>query len=165
MIHNGADELRFFPEKRREERRVPVVLFAGRLVPEKGAHVFVEAMWLLLARGIRARGRLLGATGFGSMKSQPAYSRSIMRDAAPNVEFGGYRPASAAGGKISPRRYFLFAFGLGRTLWPGECRSHGQWTSGRIDIRRRGSGSIFPAEAACWWSGVRRQNWRRRWKF
>jgi spore coat protein SA len=95
VIHNGADESRFFPEKRREERRVPVVLFAGRLVPEKGAHVFVEAMWLLLARGIRARGRLLGATGFGSTNSATTYSRSIMRDAAPNVEFGGYRPASA----------------------------------------------------------------------
>ncbi len=95
VIHNGADESRFFPERRREERRVPVVLFAGRLVPEKGAHIFVEAMWLLLARGVRARGRLLGATGFGSTNTATAYSRSIMRDAPPNVEFGGYRPASA----------------------------------------------------------------------
>jgi glycosyltransferase involved in cell wall biosynthesis len=95
VIHNGADGSRFFPERWREERRVPVVLFAGRLVPEKGAHVFVEAMWLLRARGIHARGRLLGATGFGSTNAATAYSRSIMRDAAPNVEFGGYRHASA----------------------------------------------------------------------
>ncbi len=99
VIHNGADELRFFPERRREEwgfeRRPPVVLFAGRLVPEKGAHVFVEAMRLLLARGIRARGRLLGATGFGSSNGVTAYSRSIVRNAPPNIEFGGYRPASA----------------------------------------------------------------------
>ena len=72
-----------------------MVLFAGRLVPEKGAHIFVEAMWLLLARGIRARGRLLGATGFGSTNSGTAYSRSIRRNAPPNIEFGGYRPASA----------------------------------------------------------------------
>ena len=71
-----------------------MVLFAGRLVPEKGAHVFVEAMWLLLARGLRARGRLLGATGFGSANPATAYSRSIRKDAPPNIEFGGYRPAS-----------------------------------------------------------------------
>ena len=99
VIYNGADERRFFPQEPKEgwsgERRTPVILFAGRLVPEKGAHVFVEAMWLLLARGIRARGRLLGATGFGSANTETAYSRSIRKDAPPNVEFGGYRPASA----------------------------------------------------------------------
>ncbi len=98
VIYNGADDGRFFPAKGRVDRcgeRTPVVLFAGRLVPEKGAHVFVEAMWLLLARGIRARGRLLGATGFGSTNPATAYSRSIRRDAPPNIEFGGYRPASA----------------------------------------------------------------------
>jgi spore coat protein SA len=99
VIYNGADERRFFPRMQRDnwtgEQRAPVVLFAGRLVPEKGAHIFVEAMWLLLARGIRARGRLLGATGFGSASPATAYSRSIRRDAPPNIEFGGYRPASA----------------------------------------------------------------------
>jgi spore coat protein SA len=99
VIHNGADEQRFFPKRRLEEwsgeRRTPVVLFAGRLVPEKGAHVFVEAMWLLQARGIRAHGRLVGATGFGPVNGATAYSRAIMRDAPANVEFGGYRAASA----------------------------------------------------------------------
>lgn len=99
VIYNGADERRFFPRRQRGdwtgEERAPVVLFAGRLVPEKGAHVFVEAMWLLLARGLRARGRLLGATGFGSANPATAYSRSIRKDAPPNIEFGGYRPASA----------------------------------------------------------------------
>jgi len=99
VIYNGADAGRFFPEKHGNdwngERRTPTVLFAGRLVPEKGAHIFVEAMWLLLARGIRARGRVLGATGFGSSNSATAYSRSIRKNAPPNIEFGGYRPAAA----------------------------------------------------------------------
>ncbi len=98
VIHNGADDSRFFPqlpETRRGETKAPVVLFAGRLVPEKGAHIFVEAMWLLQARGVRATGRLLGATGFGSANPATAYSRRIKRDAPANVEFGGYRPAAA----------------------------------------------------------------------
>jgi spore coat protein SA len=100
VIHNGADESRFFPQREEAatsygETKAPVVLFAGRLVPEKGAHIFVEAMWLLQARGVRATGRLLGATGFGSTNPATAYSRRIMRDAPANVEFGGYRPAAA----------------------------------------------------------------------
>jgi spore coat protein SA len=99
VIHNGADSERFFPAERAVcetgERGDPVVLFAGRLVPEKGAHIFVEAMWLLLARGIRARGRLIGATGFGANNPATAYSRSLRKDAPPNIEFGGYRSAAA----------------------------------------------------------------------
>jgi glycosyltransferase involved in cell wall biosynthesis len=98
VIHNGADDRRFFPERlpgSPVQRRVPRVLFAGRLVPEKGAHVFVEAMWLLQARGIRVTGRLLGATGFGSTNPPTAYSRSLLRNAPANLEFGGYRPADA----------------------------------------------------------------------
>jgi spore coat protein SA len=99
VIHNGADESRFFPKSGEAascgETKAPMVLFAGRLVPEKGAHIFVEAMWLLHARGVRATGRLLGATGFGSTNPTTAYSRRIMRDAPANIEFGGYRPAGA----------------------------------------------------------------------
>jgi spore coat protein SA len=101
VIHNGADESRFYPARRPSAADlfdgIPVVLFAGRLVPEKGAHVFVEAMWLLKARGVRVVGRLLGATGFGSNNPATSYSRSIMRNAPGNVEFAGYRAASALG--------------------------------------------------------------------
>ncbi len=99
VIHNGADELRFYPRQAQKlgsnGKRTPVVLFAGRLVPEKGAHVFLEAMWLLRARGVRVMGRLLGATGFGSTNRATAYSRSLLRDAPANVQFGGYRAAGA----------------------------------------------------------------------
>ncbi len=59
VIYNGADESRFYPRQQRKAwsgEKAPVVLFAGRLVPEKGAHVFVEAMWLLAgARDSSAR--------------------------------------------------------------------------------------------------------------
>jgi spore coat protein SA len=98
VIHNGADECRFFPSRTREKASSlcpPVVLFAGRLVPEKGAHIFVEAMWLLRARGVRVLGRLLGATGFGSNDPTTRYVRQIKRNAPANVEFGGYRAAAA----------------------------------------------------------------------
>jgi len=98
VIHNGADESRFFPQRLEVSevgKKIPVVLFVGRLVPEKGAHVFVEAMWLLRARGVRVVGRLLGATGFGSRNPATSYSRGIMRDAPPNIQFAGYCAAAA----------------------------------------------------------------------
>jgi spore coat protein SA len=100
VIYNGADEKRFYPGHHPvgsdpSHAKTPVVLFAGRLVPEKGAHIFVEAMWLLQARGVRAKGRLLGATGFGSANRATAYSRKIMRNAPGNVQFGGYMAGSA----------------------------------------------------------------------
>ncbi|WP_161557573.1 glycosyltransferase family 4 protein [Acidisarcina polymorpha] len=99
VIHNGADENRFFPkvtpEGSQSNQVTPVVLFAGRLVPEKGAHVFVEAMWLLQARGVKVTGRLIGATGFGSSNGATAYSRKVMQHAPRNVEFGGYQSSRA----------------------------------------------------------------------
>ncbi len=97
VIYNGANETRFFPRQRNAHRAAdpPVVLFAGRLVPEKGAHIFVEAMWLLQARGVRAVGRVLGATGFGPNNRATPYLKKIVRDAPANVRFEGYRAASS----------------------------------------------------------------------
>jgi spore coat protein SA len=91
VIYNGADHARFFPRVETEGRTgLPTVLFAGRLVPEKGAHVFLAAMKTLLLRGVEVRGRLLGATGFGSRNAATAYSAKILRDLPGNVEVGGY---------------------------------------------------------------------------
>jgi spore coat protein SA len=95
VIHNGADDSRFYPGSQEQGATPPLVLYAGRLVPEKGAHIFVDAMRLLRMRGINVLGRILGATGFGSNNPATAYSRGIMRDAPANVEFAGYRTASA----------------------------------------------------------------------
>jgi glycosyltransferase involved in cell wall biosynthesis len=92
VIYNGADAARFFPRAPGVQRagKTPTVLFAGRLVPEKGAHVFVEAMRILRSRGVSAQGRLLGATGFGSQNRPTSYSSKVMRNAPSNVHFGGY---------------------------------------------------------------------------
>lgn len=97
VIYNGADSNRFYPSKPRDEGtpKPPSVLFAGRLVPEKGAHIFVEAMRMLQVRRIGAQGRLLGATGFGSRNEPTPYSSRIMRNAPSNVHFGGYCTAGA----------------------------------------------------------------------
>ena len=99
VIHNGADEARFFPNPNSESRSPhcahAVVLFAGRLVPEKGVHVFLDAMQMLEARGVAVLGRIFGASGFGSRHSTTTYVRRLLRSAPANVEFRGYQPGSA----------------------------------------------------------------------
>jgi len=64
-------------------------LFVGRLVPEKGAHLFLAAMKALQEKGIRVLGKLIGATGFGA-SGKSSYFDQLKRDKPSNVEFGEY---------------------------------------------------------------------------
>ena len=90
VIPNGADEKIFFPESRGTPKPGdPVVLFVGRLVPAKGIHVFVDALRLLLRRGVGVSGRIIGATGFGRNRSSQ-YIAGIKRNLPANVQFGEY---------------------------------------------------------------------------
>ena len=93
VIPNGADEELFFPASRKKmpanETSSPVVLFVGRLVPEKGAHLFLAAMKSLQAKGIRVLGKLIGSTSFGG-SGKSNYFDQLKRDKPTNVEFGEY---------------------------------------------------------------------------
>jgi spore coat protein SA len=92
VIPNGADEDLFFPATDRKSAGAgssPVVLFVGRLVPEKGAHLFLAAMKSLQEKGIQVLGKLIGATGFGS-SGKSSYFDQLERDKPANVEFGEY---------------------------------------------------------------------------
>jgi spore coat protein SA len=93
VIPNGADENCFFPSVNamvnQELPPNPVTLFVGRLVPEKGVHVFIEALRILNAKGFELTGRIVGGAGFGDQESS-AYVDRLKRDAPANVEFADY---------------------------------------------------------------------------
>jgi spore coat protein SA len=91
IIPNGADEKCFFPARTTAtgETSKPVVLFVGRLVPEKGIHVFIDALRLLMERGVGASGKIIGSTGFGHNRSSE-YVDSIKRNLPSNVRFAEY---------------------------------------------------------------------------
>jgi spore coat protein SA len=91
VIPNGADERCFFPASITARRKTtePIVLFVGRLVPEKGVHCFVDAMRLLLQRGSGAFGRIIGSTSFGSNRTSE-YVENIKRELPSNVHFANY---------------------------------------------------------------------------
>jgi spore coat protein SA len=92
VVHNGADEQRFYPKRSSQEPsdRVPVVLYVGRLVPRKGVHVLIEAMAILKERGVSASCRIVGSSFAGGSR-QTGYVRSLIRSCPSNVHFVPYR--------------------------------------------------------------------------
>lgn len=66
---SGVDLKRFAPRSPWSEESLPVVLFAARLIGEKGVHQYVEAARLLKQRGVCARFQIAGAPDPGNPSS------------------------------------------------------------------------------------------------
>lgn len=88
VLYNGADERRFFPEER-PQRAIPLVVYVGRLIPEKGVHVLLDAMRLLEEKKIPALLKIIGGADFGHSKPT-AYIEQLRKDPPANTEFCGY---------------------------------------------------------------------------
>jgi glycosyltransferase involved in cell wall biosynthesis len=95
VIYNGADDKLFRPGPRMagERSSPPLVLVASRLVPEKGAHVLIDAVRLLNERNVRCQVKIIGSIGFGQTTSSN-YAAGLVAAAPPNVQFLGYRASS-----------------------------------------------------------------------
>jgi spore coat protein SA len=90
VLYNGADEAIFYPAShRREGAEIPTVLFAGRLVKDKGVHVLIEAMRLLERRGAKLRARIVGSSGFGDGQ-ETDYTSLLKTNTPSNVTFMPY---------------------------------------------------------------------------
>jgi spore coat protein SA len=90
VLYNGADGSLFHPVLPAPDRRSgPMrILCVGRLVPDKGMHIFVDAMRLLAERGADTQGVILGTANFGSdTAAETDYVRKLRNDAPANVQF------------------------------------------------------------------------------
>ncbi len=94
VLHNGADENCFYPATQVADNRSPVILFVGRLIPEKGVHVLVAAMRLLQASGVSAVARIIGSVNFGSDRSS-GYVDALRASAPESVQFKHYLAGNA----------------------------------------------------------------------
>jgi spore coat protein SA len=87
-IHNGADEGLFYPAPSGtvKDSAVPSILYVGRLNPEKGVHVLMEAMKLLQERNVDVLCRMVGSSYAGGSKPTP-YVRELQKHRPSNVQF------------------------------------------------------------------------------
>nr|WP_255551280.1 glycosyltransferase family 4 protein [Granulicella sp. dw_53] len=97
VLYNGADETIFYPPAdRRQEREIPVVLFAGRLVKDKGLHVLIDAMKLLEQQRVELQLRIVGSVNFGDSR-ETEYVHQLKANAPATVTFLPYRSGAALG--------------------------------------------------------------------
>jgi spore coat protein SA len=98
VLYNGADETIFYPgaEQRSKGQGPPTVLFAGRLVENKGVHILVDAMKLLAQQGVKLQARIVGSSNFGG-SPETNYISQLKANAPKTVAFLPYRSGEALG--------------------------------------------------------------------
>jgi spore coat protein SA len=97
VLYNGADERIFYPPPDgRGSPETPTVLFAGRLVEDKGVHVLIDAMKLLEEVGVQLQAKIVGSSSFGTGE-ETDYTRRLKASAPASVKFLSYRCGSALG--------------------------------------------------------------------
>lgn len=97
ILYSGADETIFYPAVGgRPNSQTAMVLFAGRLVEEKGIHVLLDAMTLLGKESVRLRAQIVGSSSFG-MGEETDYIRALKAASPATVEFLPYRSGAALG--------------------------------------------------------------------
>jgi spore coat protein SA len=91
-IPNGADPELFYPPAPGDEpnNAVPNILYVGRLHPEKGAHVLINAMRILQERKVEVLCKVVGSAFSSGSKPTP-YVESLLKSSPSNVRFEGHR--------------------------------------------------------------------------
>lgn len=83
VVRNGVDTDRFRPRDATREDNDPLVLFVGRVIPEKGPDILVRAARRLHRTGRRFRLRIVGSKGFSATDPLSRYERRLRELAAP----------------------------------------------------------------------------------
>ncbi len=97
VVYNGADGAKYRAAEKQadnEGQSPPEVIFTGRLVAYKGAHVLLQAMRLLEQRGVSARCSIVGGSWFGKGR-QTRYIRKLRQQLPSNTRMLGYHAGDA----------------------------------------------------------------------
>jgi spore coat protein SA len=97
VLYNGADQSIFYPPvEGRRNPEIATVLFAGRLVEDKGVHILLDAMKLLEEQGVRLQAHIVGSSSFG-LGEETDYIRRLKATSPATVSFLQYRSGMALG--------------------------------------------------------------------
>jgi spore coat protein SA len=91
VIYNGADEITFFPGKNvKFNTREPInIMCVGRLNPEKGIHVLVDAVKILNNKGYNFKVTIIG-TSFAGGAKPTNYVKRLIANSPKNIEYKGF---------------------------------------------------------------------------
>jgi glycosyltransferase involved in cell wall biosynthesis len=89
---NGVDTDRFRPSPGSPKEDPPIVLFVGRVVPQKGPDILIRAALLLAASGRQFKVRVVGSSGFSAADPLTPYELDLRRLAAPIRERVEFQP-------------------------------------------------------------------------
>ncbi len=91
VVHNGVDTERFAPVPAPDDGP-PVVLFVGRVIPEKGPDLLLRAAARIAADARSFRVRVVGSSGFAATDPLTPYERELRRLAAPIADCVEFQP-------------------------------------------------------------------------
>lgn len=101
VVHNGVDTARFAPAADARPADEPVVLFLGRVVPEKGPDLLLRAASKLAGRTQPFRIRVVGSSGFSASDPLSDYERELRRIAEPLGSRVEFRPFTDRAGILA----------------------------------------------------------------
>jgi spore coat protein SA len=97
VLYSGADQSIFYPPVTERRNAEPLtVLFAGRLVANKGVHILLDAMRLLQKEAVPLQAHIVGSSSFGVGEETP-YIRHLKATSPASVAFLAYRSGTALG--------------------------------------------------------------------
>lgn len=118
VVLNGVDVERFRPTPP-PESIPPVVLFVGRVIPEKGPHLLLSAAARIAGRGRRFTVRIVGSSGFSATDPLTPYERHLRQLAAPIAEHVEFLPFTGRGEVVG--EYERASIGCVPSEWDEPC--------------------------------------------
>lgn len=92
VVVNGVNINLFKPATAPLVNPEPVILFVGRMIEEKGAHVLIEAAKQLVQQGVSFKLRIVGSAGFTDKSPLSAYECKLREEAEPIKQYIEFTP-------------------------------------------------------------------------
>jgi glycosyltransferase involved in cell wall biosynthesis len=92
LAYNGVNTQQFYPRPAAADKKDLVVLFLGRLRPEKGIHLLISAMDPIFRKFPNVRLKIVGSSWFAENGGTPYVRklRALAKPAGDKIEFVGY---------------------------------------------------------------------------
>ena len=93
VVRSGVDLQRFHPAPNWAENAAPRISYIGRVVPQKGLHLLLQAAQQLQSRGLEFQIRIIGSRQFDPRDALSSYQKRLLELAQPLGERIEFVPA------------------------------------------------------------------------